>query len=276
LQIGGLHDFIFRESRDNLEKWANTIEAHHVQVSGKPIIGGIHGRRDPLTNEEYAQYILDMTKVYPGLNSRSELERLSVVYGFSDSKITNQRGGLHDYLYRQPRNTLIRWAFTAEEHHKQKTGQTLIGGLRGRLIPLSNQEYAEYILRMVNKFPELDNGQELDRLSQVYGLADNPSLNKIIGGMGGLHDYIYRTERNTLIKWALTAEAHDRKVKNVQLLGGLDEYINSLSNEEIAEYILRMADTYQELNSKENLDSFAVTYEIIKEKEVKKVLKFLN
>lgn len=276
-QIGGLHDYIFRESKETLEKWALTVEAHHVKVTGKPLIGGIHGRRDPLTNEEYANYILDMTKIYPGLNSRNELERLSAVYGFSDGKLSAQvgeaRGGLHDYLFRQSRETLIRWALTAEEHFKQKTGNKLIGGLHGRLEPLTNQDYAQYILDMAKKFPELDNGQELDRLSQVYGLADNPSLTKIVGG---LHDYIFREDRNTLIKWALTAEAHDRKIKNAEIYGGLHDYIATMSNQEIAEYVLRIADSHQELNSADALNSFAETYQIHFEGgNDKKVLAFL-
>jgi hypothetical protein len=277
MQIGGLHDFIFRESRETLEKWANTAEAHHVKVTGKPLIGGLHGRRNPLTNEEFANYVLDMSKIYPGLNSRTELEKLSVVYGFSDGKISGKvgdaRGGLHDYLFRQPRETLVRWALTAEEHLKQKTGTKLIGGLHGRLEPLNNQDYAQFIMDMAKKFPELDNGLELDRLSQVYGFADNPSLGKTIGG---LHDYIFRTERNTLIRWALTAEAHDRKIKDVVIYGGLHDYIAHLSNENIAEYILRMADSHPELNSADALNNYSQTYGIhIEGGNDKKMLAFL-
>ena len=268
LQIGGLHDFIFREQRETLEKWALTVEAHHQQVTGKKILGGLHGRRNPLTNDEYANYVLDMTKLYPGLNSRNELERLSAVYGFSDARITSKiggegKGGLHDYLFRQPRETLVRWALSAEEFYKQKTGKMVLGGLHGRMVPLTNQEYAEYISDMAKQFPELDNGQELDKLSKVYGFADNPSLGK---SLGGLHDYIFRTDRNTLIRWALTAEAHEHKIKNAKMIiGGLNDYIEKLSNEEIGEYVLRVADSYQELNSAEALNSYSLTYGILHE-----------
>jgi len=279
MQIGGLHDYIFREPRNTLEKWALTVEAHHEKVIGKKLIGGLHGRRNPLSNDEYANYILDMTKIYPGLNSRSELERLSAVYGFSDAKISAKvgegRGGLHDYLFRQSRETLTRWALTVEEHNMKKTGEKLIGGLHGRLNPLTNQEYAQYILDMAQKFPELDNAQELDRLSQVYGFADNPSLGK---SLGGLHDFIFRTDRNTLIRWAFTAEAHDRKLKGSSeiMVGGLNDYIQKLSNEEIAEYVLRMSDAHQELNSADALDAFSKTYGIQHEGgNDKKVLAFL-
>ncbi len=281
LQIGGLHDFIFRESRETLEKWALTVESHHIKITGKNVIGGLHGRRNPLSNEEFANYILDMTKIYPGLNSRNELEKLSDLYGFSEPKISGKVGegvgGLHDYLFRQSRETLVRWALTAEAHYNQKTGKIVIGGLHDRLELLSNQDYAQYILDKVKQFPELDNGKELDRLSQVYGFADNPSLGK---SLGGLHDYIFRTDRNTLIRWAFTAEAHDNKIKNpsqvVPVLGGLHDYIQKLTDQEIAEYVLRMADAHQELNSAYALNSYAQTYGIQHEGgNDKKVLAFL-
>jgi hypothetical protein len=271
--MGGLHDYIFNESYETLEKWAKTIEAHDSKVIGKTILGGIYGRRDPLTKEEYAHYILDMIKIYPGLNSKNELERLSVVYGFSNPQLSSE-GGLHDFLFRQSSETLLRWALTTEKYYKEKTGKNILGGLHGRLIPLSNQEYAEYILHKVAQYPELDNAQELDRLSQVYGFADSPKLLKNFGGLGGLHDYIFRTDRETLKKWAFTCEAHQEKVKGVHLLGGLHDYIDSLSNEQIAEYVLRMAETYQELNSSGSLNSLAETYGIGK-KEFKEALAFL-
>lgn len=40
LQFGGLHDFIYRQDLERLEKWAFTVEAHHKQVTGKKLIGG--------------------------------------------------------------------------------------------------------------------------------------------------------------------------------------------------------------------------------------------
>lgn len=218
-----------------------------------------------------------MAKIYPGLGRKNELDRLSILYGFAGDKISVPNdapviGGLHDYISRQDRLTLIRWALTVEEYLKQKTGKGLIGGIHGTKEPLTDEKYAQYIINMAEKFPELNSASELDRLSQVYGFSDNPSLNKL-GNFGGLHDFIFRKDRNTLIRWALTAEAHDRKLKNVELLGGLQDYIDNLSNSEIANYVLAMADVYSELNSQQNLDALSQTYQI--HYEAKKLV-FLN
>lgn len=135
---------------------------------------------------------------------------------------------------------------------------------------MTDEEYAKYVIDMAEKFPELDNAVELDRLSQVYGFSNNASLKKI-GGMGGLHDYIFRKDRNTLIRWAYTCEAHDRKIKNEIIVGGLHDYIEKLTNQEIADYILRMAENYTVLNSEQGLESYAKIYAI-----QEKALKFLN
>lgn len=126
---GGLHDIIYKQSKETLERWAFTAEAHHIKVTGKKILGGLHGRQKPLTKEELTKYVIDMANVHPELNSSKNLDDLSISYG-----IVNQinmeliLGGLHDYIYKQDLDTVKRWAFTAEAHHNQVTGKKLIGG----------------------------------------------------------------------------------------------------------------------------------------------------
>jgi len=208
LQYGGLHDFLFTQDRETLEKWALTAEAHHEKVSGKTLIGGLHGRQNPLTKEEYARYIIDMARIYPELSSPSKLDELSQTYEIHAPKVALQIGGLHDYIFREPRETLEKWALTVEAHHEKVTGKKLIGGLHGRRNPLSNEEYANYILDMTKLYPGLNSRNELDRLSAVYGFSDAKISAKVGEHRGGLHDYLFRQSRETLTRWALTAEEH--------------------------------------------------------------------
>ena len=80
--------------------------------------------------------------------------------------------------------------------------------------------------------------------------------------MGGLHDYIFRKDRKTLIIWALTCEYHDRYERKLNVLGGLHEMVHTMTNEKIAEYVLGVAAVYPVLNNAENLDALAKKYEI--------------
>jgi hypothetical protein len=140
-----------------------------------------------------------------------------------------------------------------------------LGGLHDRIYGMTDMEIVEYILKKAETFKELNSAEKLTTLANSYGLnkeTETEVADEIFleGGFGGLHDYIYRTERKTLEKWALTAEKHHRNVKNLRLMGGLHDYIERLSNAEVAEYILEKAQLYPELNSGAKLDAYAETY----------------
>jgi len=53
---------------------------------------------------------------------------------------------------------------------------------------------------------------------------------------------------------------YQREVENVHLIGGLDDYVNSLSNVQLAQYVLKAAKKYPTLNSADKLNSLSVKY----------------
>jgi predicted MPP superfamily phosphohydrolase len=270
LGLGGLHDYIFRMDMDTLVRWAHTCQAHDNKITKKQNDLKV----EEMTKEQLMSFILGMAKQYPGLDSSTELDRLSETYEVK----TVSFGGLHDYLFRQSRSTLIRWALTGEAHERKvKNQQHLLGGLHDYIGTMSDVEIANYVSEKAKLYKELDSGLKLDGLAKQYSITyeELPRLTQF----GGLHDYIFRKDRNTLINWALTCEFHDRSErKMVNVLGGLHDYIHTLSNEKIAEYILGMVAVYPVLNSADNLEAFQTKYEIkYTEEENKNIsLKFLQ
>ena len=94
---------------------------------------------------------------------------------------------------------------------------------------MSNIDISVYILEKAREHKELDNYTFLTGLTKTYGFVQPEVAAAQALGVGGLHDYIFRENRATLEKWALTAEKHHRFVNNKQMLGGLHVRKNGLS-----------------------------------------------
>jgi hypothetical protein len=253
-KLGGLHDYIFRVDNDTLVRWALTCQAHHNKITNQQD----KLEFEKMSHKELIDFVLGMVNKYPGLDSSTELDRLAEQYKVQTKPFS--LGGLDDYLFRQPRETLIKWALTCETHDRTVRNVRLFGGLHDYIDTLSDVDISKYIIEKAKIYKELDSGEKLESFAQKYSITYQPHPH--LKQFGGLHDYIFRKDRQTLIKWALTCEAHDRYERKIQLLGGLDDMVNSWSNEKIAEYILGMAAVYPVLNNGDNLDSLATKFEI--------------
>lgn len=268
-KIGGLHDYIWRVDHETLIRWALTAQEHENRMSNTKVVLDYKNMKV----EEIIMFTLKMAEKYPGLDSSTELDRLAQKYGVKTNPFTF--GGLHDYLYRQKRETLIRWALTGEAHERKVKNIETLGGLHDYVYKLSEVEIADIVADYAKKYPELNNGEKLDSLAKEYKIVVDQASQNILK-LGGLHDYIFRTDRKTLIKWALTCEAHDKKERGIdRTVGGLHDYIGTMSNQKIAEYVLGVAAVYPVLNSAESLDTLFKKYEI-KYTEGPQVMKFLQ
>ena len=270
-QKGGIHDYIFRLPRETLIKWALTTERFHRKVNNiEGLIGGLTDYVFDLTNKQIVSKILKETDEHPEIANQEKLESLSIEYGLSSIKeplkvqSTNigGDGGIHDYIWRLPREKLISWAITSETYHREVNHQHLVGGLEDYVNSLKNEDIINYILAQVKEHPELAKKGKLDSLSENYNIDVNsfhipekPVTSSIIGGDGGFHDFIWRTERPVLNNWAIACERYHIKVNNLQLIGGLHDYINNLSNQQVIEYILNKVKEHPELANAQKLNS---------------------
>jgi len=237
------------------------------------LMGGLHDYVDRLSVAEITDYILQKLDLHPELNNPKALNELSVKYGVTKETTPEVqgeklvgKGGLHDYIWRTPRDKLVIWALTAEAHHRDVNNLRLLGGLHDYISTLSNQEITEYIMKEAQEHPEINSGSALDDLSMKFNISyfdRNAPVEQVQSvSAGGLHDYIWNTPRDTLVQWALSAEKFDRETRKVRLMGGLHDYVDRLSNEEVAEYIMKKVELYPELNSGDFLNSLVAKYEI--------------
>jgi len=173
------------------------------------------------------------------------------------------RGGLHDYIFRMPRETLIRWALVTERYHRKVNNQEhLLGGLDDYINRLSNQEIVSVILKEADEHPEIASSQKLESLTVEYGMGTQNTEAPRMGGDGGLHDFIWRLPREKLNSWALATEAYHRDINHQHLMGGLDDYVTSLTNEQVVEYIMKEVKEHPEIANQEKLDSLTTKYNI--------------
>jgi poly-D-alanine transfer protein DltD len=161
-------------------------------------------------------------------------------------------GGLHDFIYRLDRDTLTAWAYTCERYDREQSGMGfLIGGIVNMIGRWSTVQISDYILEKVDKYPELDSKDKLNALATQYGLIQ-PA-----------REYLTKEDnRQTLEKWALATEKYHREVNHLHLLGGLDDYISSLTNEKVVEYIVKEVSEHPEIDSADKLNELAVKYGI--------------
>lgn len=261
MKIGGLYDYIWKQNRETLERWALTVETYDRSHLSKPLIGGLHDYIKSMSIEDLTKYTLKMANKYPILNSASELDRLSIEYGFlkpeehQEDKI-EYLGGLHDYIFRKDRESLVKWALTCEAHERRNLSKPLYGGLHDYIFSMSNEDIAKYILEKAKVYPELDSEEKLNTLSAIYG------INQSSDHISALKSILLSKDKSTLIKYALTCEAYERKAQHLHLLGGLHDYVHKLSNEMICEYIIKMATMYPDLDSVEKLEKQSESFGI--------------
>lgn len=260
--MGGLHDYIRSLDRDTLVVFALTAEKYYRNKKNIRLMGGLHDRVAGMTEEDLVTYILAKIKEFPELDSKKKLTQLAVQYGLKTEEPV--LGGLHDYIFREPRETLIKWAFTAEKYHRKVNNQEgLLGGLDDYIGRLSTAEIAQYILKEAAEHSELNSGDKLNKMATELGVQGGEGPEVFVEVMGGLHDYIYRTDRKTLEKWAFVCQRFDRESRGkLGLIGGLEDYIGSLSDKEVADYILAKASKYSQLNSSEKLNTLATKYSV--------------
>jgi len=238
-RLGGLHDYINTISREQLAKWALAIEDYERNVKGVIKFGGIHDYIESISIEDLRKYILREADKYPELDSRTKLDELS------EKQLKVKLGGLHDYIFQATREQLVEWALACENYRRNI--KLFFGGIHDYIDTATREQITNYILDSVQRYPELDSVEKLNELSQQTKL----------GNLGGLHDFIFRVPRVQLVAWALAVENYEREEKKVVKFGGIHDYIDVATSEEIANYIIQMANKYQELNSVDFLNQIS-------------------
>lgn len=192
---------------------------------------------------------------------------------------------LHNVLNSGDRQTLIKWALTAEAQlHNGKP--KISGGMHDYIHTLTNEQIQKYISIAAKTHSELNSKEKMEQLAEKYGITDELAFEKHAKGepeaekeaeeefdfssekneehkeKENLHDVIAEGGRKLLIKWALVAEALLNQGAQGKLIGGLHDYVHSLSNEQLGKFISVAAKNHAELNSKEKMEMLAQQFNI--------------
>lgn len=220
-------------SRYELEQWALSGESYKRKKDKKEnLIGGLEDYLTTITNDQVIAIIINFAKEFPELKENNLYE--SLVKG---KQITSD--DLNTVLKKKNHEELVHIAISLDEYEKTKSSIIRIGGIHDYAYTLKDKELIDFIVNFSKKWPEVLTEGFIDGLLR----GKNNLIHSIIGGF---EDYAFRLERPDLISCALACENYDREKRNIHVLGGLHDYVNSLTNENILKIVIGYVHQYPE------------------------------
>jgi len=276
------------KSIEELRAYSIRLE-NYVRFKTPGFLGGVHDYIMTMDADACIKYILSVIMKNPELADEEKFFEViltddSVPVKIDDPKViyepipvpvtvdplpepTPILGGLHDFIFREPREKLIKWALATEQYHRRVNNLTLLGGLDDYVDRLSDAEVAQYILKEADEHKELDNLSMLENIAQEFNIVyyPRPAPGFLAPSVKvGAYDFVFTQSRDTLITWALTTEKHDREARKLEhIFGGLDDYVDQLSNEELIDYVINQLKAHRDIASPAKLNELAVKYEIV-------------
>lgn len=238
-----LEERLNASSRSFLESVALGFEAYDRKQTGKQLMGGLHDYINSLSNTQIVAIIMKYVKTYPTFNSYEQLSTLS-----TGTVMTQDQ--LNTLLASYDRPTLVHLAIAVDEYDKSRSDVPRVGGLHDYAWKLGNDKLTEIIVNYTKKWPELLNKDLFNSLLQNQA----NSLHNIVGGF---EDYAWRLDIEDLKSCALAAESYDRKERNVKLMGGLHDYIDSLNKDQVHKIVTDYVHKYPELRKPGVLEKLA-------------------
>jgi len=270
-EVIAMRKFLNQTELSGLKNDCMMIESYVLKKTNKTLLigGGLHDKLRYMDREACVNYILlnaldnkellNLTTftsvVSPKTNTTNTTNTTSIIGGDDADKTAMDIIAMRQFLNQSDLNTLKNECVMVQSYVLTKTNKTLPigGGIHDRLRNMTKEDCIYYLVENAFYNRELFN---LTTFTSVVGTTN--STLSFIDVMGGLDDYLYREPRGTLIQWALTAEKFDRNGKF--LMGGLEDTISTMTNQQIGDYIMKMAKLHPQLNSGEKLNKLAQTY----------------
>jgi hypothetical protein len=281
-KFGGLHDYIFKFSREELIKYAFTAEKYHSEINGQEfLVGGMHDYIGNMSNEEIADYILKEAKEHPEIDSKIKMDLLAKRYGldqpYHDSDIregssssSTRFGGLHDYIFKFSKDELMKYALTTERYHKEVNGQEgMIGGLHDYIWNMSNDEMIKYILKEAKEHPEIDSKDKLDKLAMKYGMDkpinSNSDSNEIKEEeslkIKRIRSFLAKLNIKKLKEIALAVDKYHYDVTGEKVHEPLEGYIDKMTHELLMDYLMAEIEKHEEIQNLSKILELGMTKE---------------
>lgn len=218
---------------------AISCENYKRSVTGEHLLGGLHDYAYTLEKERLIEIIVEFSAELPELrkegyleamNSRTEHNHHGPILGRSRSE-SNFGSSLLKYDIEELKSI----ALSCESYERKKLNKFLIGGLHDYIDTLSAEELRDIIVEYANKYPELQENGFLESLSSLKKDPLTSSLDKL--------------SMSDLKSVCLRLESYDRKKRNIRIFGGLHDYIDTLSRDDLYSYAKKMVAKNPELLS---------------------------
>jgi HD superfamily phosphohydrolase YqeK len=230
--------------RNALVEIAIAADEYDRETSTTPRVGGLVDYIDRLSNEEIKVAIISFARRFPELREEDYLKNIILRY---KRVIDNRINGLLSILSSLNRKVLNKIALALEKYSRIKNNQILLGGLHDYINRLSDNQ----VIKIIQDF--VDQHTELNDIALINQIAGNTS--------GELFEYLWIQPIEKLKRICLALEAYDRDIQNIFLLGGLHDYIDQISKDDMLEYVSKKIDQYPMLIIPGQLDKIYKQYE---------------
>ena len=264
-QIVTLTNSLNTKSLEELKSYAIKVEEWRRNEKGEKLLGGIHDYIDSIGKDEIITYIIQSGMKYKELLEEKTFQSVvsptlksekDHIYGGDDhDEIAYKIVTLTNFLNSKSIEEVKNYALKVEEWRRNEKGEKLLGGIHDYIDSVGKDKIISYILESGMKYKEL---LEEEKFLTVIAPAVKSEENH--QQAGGLSDFVYRLDRDTLVSFAYSAEKYHMEKSGSHIRGGLHDYIFKMSNIEIAEYILQKAENYPELDSYSFLHKLAEQY----------------
>lgn len=239
-------DGLVKDEKDltNLVQAALSVDSYDLEHSMYKRMGGLHDFAHLLTKKQLVDATVAIAKRWPELYEEG---KLSQIMGRQKVRLQGATfGGIEDYLFKMNLEDLKNMALAGESYDRTQRKVILLGGLHDYIDSLSKDQVYEIIMNYVRQYPELRRSGFLESLA---GIPDK-----------GFESLLQNYDLPKLKKTALSLEAYDRDVRKIRLMGGLHDYIDTLTAENLIEYIRRKGEAYPEIRNEEKLNSIVSKY----------------
>jgi hypothetical protein len=255
-------------SLENLRSYCLKLESYSREKSGKIILGGLHDYIDSMDRNDCMDYI--STSV---MQNRELLEKQKLLSVIAPEELIIGGDG-HDekaYAFINLKNTwtdrslgeLKDYCLRVEKYVNSKKSTPVFGGLHDYIFRMNKDACIEYLSKAV-----LDN-EELLNNNTFYSVA-TPQM--IIGGDD--HDEIaYKflqlkkslkaNSKEELKSYCLKLEKYVNSKRDEPMMGGIHDYIDKLSKEDMMSYISEVTLNNQELLDAQKFKAVVTEKEVI-------------
>lgn len=230
-----LHDYLYDLDKQQLQTLALALDYYHLKSdkTGTETLK-IEQHVTELSANFLREFIAKKFNEHPEINDILHLEKVVSHY-----KITQE---IKSYLAKLPREDLIKLSYICEKQHKKEHGmEHALGGLHDYIWKMSDDGIKVYIMKESEEHEELNS---VEKLNLLLGKEGN----------SGIKTYLSTLLRDDLVRLAFKCEEQHKKAQgSIHTFGGLHDFIWSLSDDQIREYIMKETREHAELNSTDKL-----------------------